>query len=118
MTLEQQVEYFYEKWENAHDSLARAINDLDRTYRERARLVALLAMIYPSTLGDDPELPEWRVVYVRLPTGQASWHISPHDLDLFAHVGDGTEGWDGHTTEEKHQRIEALTSLLAEKSEY
>ena len=53
-------------------------------YRERARLVAALARLYPASLERADPSPgfEW-VVYVDLPTGQASWHVSDDDLDLF-----------------------------------
>lgn len=42
----------------------------------------------------DPKEPEWPVAFIELPTGQVSWHIAPHPV-----------AWDGHTTEQKHQRI-------------
>lgn len=42
----------------------------------------------------DPDEPEWPVVFIELPTGQVSWHVPQHDVP-----------WDGHTTEEKYQRI-------------
>lgn len=79
-------------------------------YRERARLVAALARLYPASLERADPSPgfEW-VVYVDLPTGQASWHVSDDDLDLF----DGTprgqgRKWDGHDDAEKHRRVDAL----------
>ncbi|MDI3315863.1 MAG: hypothetical protein QJR12_16785 [Mycobacterium sp.] len=34
------------------------------------------------------------VVYIELPTGQISWHMPEHP-----------QPWDGHTTQEKYQRI-------------
>lgn len=86
----------------------------DTVYRERAHLVALLAAIYPSTWNVDPQEPDWRVVYVDLPTGQASWHISPNDTDLFKHVfGKDASGiWDNHSTEVKYDRIDKLTYII------
>lgn len=82
-------------------------------YRERAHLVAHLAAVYPSHIGfSDPSAPEWAVVLVSLPTGQATWHISPDDMDLFAHVRtDPVEAWDGHTTEQKYERLRKATEL-------
>lgn len=44
----------------------------------------------------DAEQPEWPVAYIELPTGQVSWHMPQHG-----------QAWDGHTTEEKFQRIGA-----------
>lgn len=80
-------------------------------YSERAHLVALLAALYPSTWNfSDPENPEWPVVYVQLPTGQASWHIDPVDWWMFGGVKkDPAVQWDGHSTRAKYRRITALT---------
>ncbi|HEY9261875.1 hypothetical protein, partial [Chitinophaga sp.] len=58
----------------------------NNVYRERAHLVSHLAAIYESSLGTDPQDPDWPVVYIKLPTGQVSWHISPDDMDLFTDV--------------------------------
>lgn len=84
-------------------------------YRERAHLVALLAALYPSHIGyTDPDEPDWPVVIIETPNGQMSWHIAPDDVDLFTHVRPtdrACRGWDGHTTEEKYDRIRLLTRL-------
>lgn len=79
----------------------------DSVYRGRARLVAHLTTIYPSTIGyTDPSEPEWAVVVVNGPHGQMSWHVSPDDMDLFGHVKrDDTVVWDGHSDEEKYRRL-------------
>ncbi|MFF1916146.1 hypothetical protein ACFVYE_32085 [Streptomyces sp. NPDC058239] len=88
---------------------------LDATYRERAHLVALLAALHPSHIGrTDPNAPEWAVVTVETPAGQMTWHIAERDMDLFAHVQPTNRicrGWDGHTTEEKYQRMRDLTEV-------
>lgn len=83
----------------------------DSVYRERARLVAHLATIYPSTIGyTDPSEPDWAVVYVNGPEGQMGWHVAPDDIDLFGHVqSDDGAVWDGHTTDEKYNRLYRLT---------
>lgn len=91
----------------------------DDVYRERARLVALVAALYPSVRAySDPAEPEWSVVYVDSPAGQLSWHIAEGDVDLFAHVplvdaGDPGAVWDGHTTEEKYHRVAELITKRA-----
>lgn len=89
---------------------------LNAAYRERAHLVALLARHYPSHIGaNDPSAPDWAVITLELPTGQACWHIAPADMDLFAHVQPTphyARGWDGHTTEEKYRRIRELVAEL------
>ena len=82
-------------------------------YRERAHLVAFLTTLYPSVGAyNDPEEPEYCVVYVETPVGQMSWHIHPSDMDLFeglriveSHV------WDGHSTEEKYQKLHTFTMI-------
>lgn len=90
-------------------------DELNRLYRERACLVAHLAVLYPTVMAyNDTEVPDWPVVYIDTPRGQLSWHINPLDLDLFDHVWKGRDGfpayeWDGHTTEEKYARLAQLT---------
>ena len=91
---------------------------LNAAYRERAHLVALLAAVYPSHIGaNDPATPDWAVLTIELPTGQASWHIANADMDLFRHVQPTpryARGWDGHTTDEKYARIRHLTAQTHE----
>lgn len=89
----------------------------DSVYRERARLVAHLAAVYPSTIGHyDAQWPEYQVVIIELPAGQVSWHIAPSDFDLFTHVRMASVNtWDGHSTEEKYARLAAHTRALAQK---
>ena len=79
-------------------------------YRERAHLVAALAKLFPSCAKPDSENDGWAIVYITLPTGQVSWHIAPDDLELFTHTLARTTHieWDGHDTEEKYRRLDAL----------
>lgn len=83
-------------------------------YRERAALIAFLAWTYPSVFAyNDPDEPDWAVIYIDSDEGQLSWHISPDDMDLFPHVPVVTAGaprWDGHTTEEKYERLARLVT--------
>jgi hypothetical protein len=81
--------------------LLRAIEANDEKYIPRYGLV-LQAVAYAHCLGLkagfrlDPAEPEWPVAFIELPQqGQVSWHIPQHPI-----------AWDGHTTEEKYQRIE------------
>lgn len=92
--------------------------ELKNLYRERAHLVAHLTALFPhhATLADaDPTTPGWPVATIETPAGQMSWHISPDDTDLFAHMPRTAAGipWDGHSTQEKYERLQALTSLTA-----
>lgn len=89
---------------------AEAWDRADRVYNERNRLIAYLASLFPSVLERQEEEWEdgWRwIVFVHHPQGQLSWHIHDSELPLFDHVprGIGNVKWDGHTTEEKYQRI-------------
>lgn len=91
------------------------IRSRDQAYTERNHLVALLAALYPSWKTRHPEEDEsweddWRwIIGVQLPTGQATWHVHDSELHLFDHVERRDVAWDGHSTEEKYERIAALT---------
>jgi hypothetical protein len=89
--------------------------DAGGMYEERAHLVALLATHYASLLTfNDPAEPEWGVVYIDTPAGKLSWHIAPGDLHLFLRtltVAPDRVKWDGHTTEEKYERIRRLLGV-------
>lgn len=87
-------------------------------YRERAHLVAHFAAYYPSTAGyTDPKAPDWLVVTVWMPEGQATWHINKPDEDLFEHVPRVSMPWDGHTTAQKYERVREATKRLAARRE-
>lgn len=93
---------------------------MDDVYRERARLVAHLAALYPAHAGfNDPADPEWMVVTVETPQGQMSWHVAPGDQGLFNHVRrtkPTDRPWDGHSTPEKYDRLSRLTQDVWHKA--
>ena len=84
---------------------------LDDAYFDRNQavmLAACFACITGREVGwqENPEDPEWPILYVDLPTGQVSWHMPRSQRVL----GPGALGeypfkWDGHTVEEKRRRI-------------
>lgn len=90
----------------------------DGAYRERAHLLAWLATLYapnavlaPALDLDDED--DWHLLFLTVAGRQLSWHISPRDMDLLKHVervdfADPRAAWDGHTTEEKYQRIRTM----------
>lgn len=86
----------------------------NNAYTERNRLVSALSKIYPAHLAEheanDPNWdPEWMwIVFITLPAGQASWHIHNSELPLFSHLRVKPNKWDGHTTEEKYARLDAI----------
>lgn len=89
----------------------------DAAYVERNRLVAALARLVVlnggrAWIADHRDVegenwdPEWRnVVFIDGPTGQLSWHLHDSDVSLFDGLPRGENTWDGHTTEEKYQRV-------------
>lgn len=86
----------------------------DKAYGERAALVAYLSATYPSVMLTDSAEPDWPIVFVSTPSGQMSWHVAKADLGLFAHVPATTNPtWDGHTTEQKYERLAELTRTVA-----
>lgn len=115
--------------QTAVDAAAAAEADHDRQaehalYRERADLLAYLAAAHPGRcwLGaTDPAQPGWPVLTVQADTGQMCWHIAPADLELFEHVPwarpgpqeDRPPAWDGHSPEEKYQRLRRLVADMA-----
>lgn len=87
----------------------RRVKDL--AYEERNRVVALLASMFPSGTRRTA-IPGWEAewhgaVYIDLPSGQVSWHYHDDHHWLFAHLPAYQNVWDGHTTEEKYQRVAA-----------
>ena len=80
---------------------------------------ALIALGYDAGLGKhDPNDASWdedwrNIVYIEFPGKlggmdlpvQASWHIHDSELEMFSFLPTYKGSWDGHTTEEKYQRI-------------
>jgi hypothetical protein len=91
------------------------MSDCNSVYVERDQLIAFLSRVFPSHLGpvDDQE-PGWMMaVYIHTPEGQLSWHIPDHEAHtLFGHLVVSPESnWDGHTTEEKYERLSRLDGV-------
>lgn len=78
-------------------------------YTERNRLVAFLTRLYPSGVARTA-IPGWHpnwhgCVYVDSPAGQLSWHYHDDDAHLFSHLLPYEKPWDGHSTDEKYERL-------------
>lgn len=106
----------------------------DGAYRERDMLVCALSKVFPSYLArhseEDSEWEnDWRwIVYINIPTEkmllptgnkitrseQISWHIHDSEREMFNHLEVRENNWDGHNTERKYQRLQALQSLTQE----
>jgi len=95
------------------DEVARLRERKDGAYLERNQVVAALAKCFPSGLARtaiDGWDEEWHgCVYIDLPTGQVSWHYHDSHAHLFAGLPPYKGTWDGHSTEEKYQRLAAIT---------
>lgn len=98
------------------DTLAKELKEAeakkDGAYLERNRLVALLAKLFPSGVAKtaiEGWSEDWHgCVYIDFPTGQASWHFHDSQAWLFEGLPPYKGSWDGHTTEEKYERIAAI----------
>ncbi|MGI9297788.1 MAG: hypothetical protein ACR2QC_07810 [Gammaproteobacteria bacterium] len=86
----------------------------DEAYHERNKVVAVLARLFPSGVAKtniEDWSPEWHsCVYIDLPTGQVSWHFHDSQTYLFEGLPAYQGKWDGHTTEEKYNRLFKLLS--------
>ncbi|MET8765504.1 hypothetical protein [Streptomyces sp. NPDC004658] len=111
------------RWKRHADSYER---ERDGAYRERAQLLAWLAALHPATAVITPAADidgedGWQLLYLVAGGWQMSWHIHPRDADLFRHVtavepSDPRAQWDGHSTEQKYERIRGHVRLLAQES--
>jgi hypothetical protein len=99
------------------------VTDIDQAYRERNQLVTLLANMAlakgwkAGRRFDRSQEVGWEnVVVIDLPTGQVSWHIGVHDGPVcqFETLPTYDGEWDGHTTDEKWERVRAYRTKLAD----
>jgi len=98
-----------------------ARKERDLAYRDRARLLALLATQYPAWWAQDQATPGYQVLILELPVspaGQVSFHIHERDLDLFTGpiasvVAPRGATYDGHSTREKWGRFYAVACMHA-----
>jgi len=100
--------------------LMEAEAERDAAYKERNILVALLARMWPSARGRTPITgwdPEWHnCVYIEAPAGQLSWHYHDSEASLFDSLPESQPQWDGHSTEEKYERIKWYIRRLEDPS--
>lgn len=98
----------------------------EQAYWERNQLILALSKLYPSwlelhPLEDTKWEKDWRhIVFIEIPTFQGatmqshnlpstkqlSWHIHDSEVPYFSHLElKSGNSWDGHTTEEKYERL-------------
>lgn len=115
MTTINELDAIREEHELCKMRISNLTDEKDGAYRERNKLVRALSVLFPASLERHPLTdphwdPEWRwIVFIDLPTGQATWHIHDSEYPDFAHLPKlaGRE-WDGHTTGQKYERLAAL----------
>jgi hypothetical protein len=95
------------------------MTDLELTglYTERAQCVLALARAAKAAgcvvgFRNDPALDEveaarWPVLFIDLPTGQVSWHLTIEDRRSAADIDIYLGEWDRHDTAEKYRRLAA-----------
>lgn len=100
---------------SAEEQIADLKAQLNEVYKERD-LVPALAVAFAQEndvnvgikqhQGEDWD-DDWRnVVFIDLPDfGQVSWHIHKDELINFRYVGAYNDKWDGHSTDEKYERV-------------
>lgn len=77
----------------------------DEAYLDRNLCVQVMARM-ARQLGYNAGIREnidWPILYIDLPTGQVSWHISKPDIT--GKFPEYMEGWDGHDVEIKRMRL-------------
>lgn len=111
------VQKFAEAQQDAYDKCEWMRSCKDDAYLERTKVVAALAKFAQNMnckvgIGrtDIPDWsPDWHnIIYINLPTGQISWHYNDAYADLFKDFPPYEGEWDGHDTDEKYRRLEAL----------
>lgn len=106
------------------ESLERSVKDLrrrkDGAYLERNRLVAAfcrLALELGWNAGKartaiEGWSEEWHgCIYIDTPSGQVSWHYHDSHDHLFDDLPDYDGKWDGHTTDQKYERLNELLRI-------
>ena len=83
-------------------------NTKEDAYLDRNLAVMALAKLakqhgYSVGVVEDPQQPGWPVIMIELPTGQVGWHIPA--TELTGNWPDYSGEWDGHTLQQKRQRV-------------
>lgn len=110
--LEFDLEWEREGYQRAMIELERTRMAKDGAYEERNKLVAAFASFYKAGTKrtDIPGWsPDWHgCVFIDTPDGQMSWHYHDSHQWMFAHLPPYDGEWDGHTTAQKYERLQAM----------
>lgn len=90
------------------------VRDLNNVYRERNAMVVAFADLARRrgwSVGriEDDEALDWPILAVETPEGQVSWHLPKAEFPNW--TGLVATRWDGHTTEEKYERLRRIQRL-------
>lgn len=102
--------------------VAEKEGEKDGAYAERNQCVGLIAK-FALVLGYKVGIAKTAIegwsedwhgcVYIDLPTGQVSWHYHDSDAWLFSFLPPYGSAWDGHSTPEKYERVNAAFPIRA-----
>jgi len=84
----------------------------DRNQAAMALAAACMSYGFPAGLKESDD-PEWPILFVELPQGQVSWHLPRVEIVEEWPTFEGE--WDGHTLEQKRQRLSAFIGYLLER---
>lgn len=94
----------------------------DQVFWERTQLTLLLSKIFQAHLfRHDPHDKEWEKdwhwgVCIHFPTGQGRWHFHKSNKGFYTHLKWKQKcKWDGHTTDEKYERLRNIGRLGTHK---
>jgi hypothetical protein len=95
------------------DLLQEAINAKNMAYSERNKMlvaVCRMAIALGCNAGLGKHVGNWEedwrnIVFIDLPSGQVSWHLHDCELNLFSFLPTYNGTWDGHSTQEKWDRV-------------
>ena len=94
-------------WEDeTNPEVVRTESTPDEAYLDRNLAVQVLAVLAKQNgyqTGIRNREDEWPILYVDLPSGQVSWHISKNEIA--ASFPDYPVEWDGHDLEKKRDRL-------------
>ena len=114
MTISEQYLEMRDMLDEAICALEEMTSRKNAAYRERNRVVAALAHCFPSGIRKT-SIQGWsddwhNCVYIDLPSGQVSWHYHDSEVGLFKDLPPYEKEWDGHTTEQKYERLAKLST--------
>lgn len=96
------------------NEIAMLQSHLSGVYKEQFKLLAALAnaavklrmpVLVSKTPEDEPTAEGWKSLYIKTPSGQMRWDFHDCQEGLFSHHVEADVKFDGHTTEQKYERL-------------